>query len=187
MIGAILAGAYGDVAPQFDFESIATVTVGSGGAADIQFTSIPGTYQHLQLRMKLRSDRSAQTLDSLRVQVNGATGSVYSWHELSGSGSAAGADASSSTTNMALSYVSGANATTSVFGVAVIDVLDYTDTNKYSTFRSLSGMDNNGSGYVALYSGLYQATTAITSIKLDQFGGSNWVQYSHAALYGIRG
>ena len=33
-----------------DFESIATVTVGGGGAASIEFTSIPGTYQHLQIR-----------------------------------------------------------------------------------------------------------------------------------------
>jgi hypothetical protein len=31
-----------------DFESIATVTVGSGGSAVISFTSIPSTYAHLQ-------------------------------------------------------------------------------------------------------------------------------------------
>jgi hypothetical protein len=33
-----------------DFESIATVSVGSGGAADVEFTSIPATYTHLQIR-----------------------------------------------------------------------------------------------------------------------------------------
>jgi hypothetical protein len=33
-----------------DFESIATVTVGGGGAATVEFTSIPATYTHLQLR-----------------------------------------------------------------------------------------------------------------------------------------
>jgi hypothetical protein len=34
-----------------DYESIATVTVGSGGAANVEFTSIPATYTHLQLRL----------------------------------------------------------------------------------------------------------------------------------------
>jgi hypothetical protein len=33
-----------------DYESIATVSVGGGGAADVEFTSIPGTYTHLQIR-----------------------------------------------------------------------------------------------------------------------------------------
>ena len=48
-----------------DFESIATVTVGSGGASSIEFTSIPGTYQHLQVRGLLRqSSSSASGRDS---------------------------------------------------------------------------------------------------------------------------
>jgi len=33
-----------------DFESIATVSVGSGGAADVTFSSIPATFTHLQIR-----------------------------------------------------------------------------------------------------------------------------------------
>lgn len=169
-----------------DFESIQTVTVAST-AATVEFTSIPDSYQHLQIRCLMRSDRSANTLDSLRVRANGATGSVYSWHELSGSGSGSGgSDALASTTNMALGYMSASSAGTNTFGVAVIDILDYKDTNKLTTFRSLGGMDNNGSGYAALFSGLYQLTTAITSITLDQFGGSNFVANSHFALYGIR-
>jgi hypothetical protein len=32
------------------YESIATVTVGGGGAATVAFTSIPATYTHLQIR-----------------------------------------------------------------------------------------------------------------------------------------
>ena len=170
-----------------NYESIATVSVSTATTADITFSNIPSTYTHLQIRCLLRSDRAANSLDSLRVQANGATGSVYSWHELSGSGASAGADALATTTNMALGYLSGSTAGASIFGVEIIDILDYKDTNKFTTFRSLGGYDNNGSGYVGIFSGLYQATTAITSIKLDQFGGSNWVQHSHAALYGIKG
>jgi hypothetical protein len=46
--GSMLAG--NPVFVDTDFESIATVTVGGGGAATVEFTSIPGTYQHLQIR-----------------------------------------------------------------------------------------------------------------------------------------
>jgi hypothetical protein len=38
------------------YEAIATVTVGSGGATDIEFTSIPGTYTDLLIKSSLRSD-----------------------------------------------------------------------------------------------------------------------------------
>lgn len=36
--------------PSTDYDSIATTTVGAGGAASITFSSIPSTYQHLQIR-----------------------------------------------------------------------------------------------------------------------------------------
>ena len=39
------------VAVPNSYESIATVTVGSGGTSEINFTSIPATYTHLQLRI----------------------------------------------------------------------------------------------------------------------------------------
>jgi hypothetical protein len=63
-------------------------------------------------------------------------------------------------------------------------ILDYANTNKYKTLRGLSGADNNGSGEIRFWSGLWQSTNAITSIKF--FGNNgNWQQYSHFALYGV--
>ena len=46
-----------------DYQSIATTTVGAGGAASISFTSIPATYQHLQIRAIGRSSNTVE--DSL--------------------------------------------------------------------------------------------------------------------------
>jgi hypothetical protein len=81
----------------------------------------------------------------------------------------------------------GASSTASIFGVAVCDILDYTNTNKYKTVRSLSGHDQNGSGYVTLMSGSWRNTAAITSITiLRDSGGANLTQYSQFALYGIK-
>ena len=167
-----------------DYESIATVTVGSGGAANVEFTSIPATYKHLQVRYFSRSTATEVT-NALYVQVNGATGNVYSYHTLSGNGTSASASGGG-TVNVSYSLNAGASATSSVFGVGIFDLLDYENTNKYKTIRILSGIDNNGSGSVGLFSGSYQNTSAVTSLKFFANSG-NIAQYSHFALYGVKG
>ena len=184
MIGNIAAGLYGvGVTPSTSsFESIATVTVGSGGASDITFSAIGSTYKHLQIR--LTSKLSDQ--NNIYMQVgNGSidTGSNYAWHELYGDGSSAAAGAGSSQTFTKVSYQ--ASTGSNIMSVAVIDILDYGSTSKYKTIRSLTGSDANGSGYVFLRSGLWQSTSAINTIKLYGQSGS-FNQYTSAALYGIK-
>jgi hypothetical protein len=88
-----------------------------------------------------------------------------------------------------LGYMGQNNNTANSFAGAVIDVLDYASTNKYKTFRSLSGVDLNGSGLVGLFSGfLYSNTNAISNITLyANAGADNFAQHSQFALYGIKG
>lgn len=167
------------------FESIATTTVGAGGSATISFSSIPATYKHLQLRCIARTDR-ASTEDQLRITLNSDTGSTYSDHSLSGDGTSATSGATANNTYMFLGRTAGASASASMFGVNVIDILDYADTNKYKTIRSLAGVDLNGSGKVSLLSGSWRSTSAVTSVQVTIIG-SSIVQYSKFALYGIRG
>ena len=168
-----------------DFESIATVTVGSGGAANVEFTTIPGTYQHLQVRYIARGTNAAVDVEH-QCQINGATGSVYSYHIVYGDGASAGAAASSSNTKIVLNDFFGSTALASTYGVGVMDILDYANTNKYKTTRTLIGRDRNGAGIMLLHSGLYQSTNAITSLKFYPSTG-NFEQYTHFALYGIKG
>jgi hypothetical protein len=169
------------------FESIATVTVGSGGASNVEFTSIPGTYTHLQIRgiSKATNNPSATDWNLLYIETNSDTGSNYSEHRIEGNGSSVSATGSANTTKMAVSVESGSLQNANTFGVAVIDVLDYANTNKYKTFRGLGGADNNGSGVVSFHSGLWRSTNAITSIKLTP-QASTFAQYTQFALYGIK-
>lgn len=167
------------------FESIATTTVGAGGAADVTFSSIPSGYTHLQVRMIVRTNE-ANTNQNFKLQMNSDTGNNYSYHRIYGSGTSAAADAASSNGYILLDRTAGNNATSSIFGTAVLDILDYANTNKYKTTRLLGGVDLNGSGYIMFSSGLWQSTSAITSLKIYPSTGS-WVQYSHFALYGIKG
>jgi hypothetical protein len=162
------------------------ITVGATAVTNVTFTNIPSTYKHLQIRAIGRTDRAA-TGDYLNIQFNGVTTTTYALHELLGDGSSASAGANSSVSATNTQRFAGANASASVFGAFVLDILDYADTNKNKTIRGLGGTDNNGSGIVALTSGLWASTNAITSIKFYPGIGTNFVQYSQFALYGVKG
>ena len=171
-----------------DYESIATVTVGGGGASDIVFSSIPSTYAHLQIRGIGKTNR-ATYVDDLGIRLNGDSGATYSWHRLYGVGSGTPAqDAGVSVTFMNIGQIAGGTVTYSQgMGAFVIDILDYANTNKNKTIRCLAGYDDNGQGLLELGSGNWRNTNAITSISLLPVIGGTFSQYSSAALYGIKG
>ena len=166
------------------FESIATSVVGSGGTSTITFSSIPATYKHLQLRMISRGTGTATF--TIRVRLNGDTGSNYASHFLEGDGASTVAGGSTSANYIFLYVQPKSSALANVFGGFVVDVLDYANTNKNKTIRHIGGYDANGSGYVDLDSGLWMNSSAITSIELTT-GATSFAQYSHFALYGIKG
>ena len=166
--------------PAGAYESIATVTVGAGGASTVTFSSIPSTYQHLQIRGIMLST----TANHADMQLNSDTGNNYAGHALEGTGSAVSSFAGTSRANMfSIFYTPG---TSTGVGGGVADILDYANTNKNTTVRSLRGTDNNGSGNLSLISGLWMNTSAVTTITLTARGGT-FTQYSSFALYGIRG
>lgn len=166
------------------YESIMTVPVGSGGAT-ISFTSIPATYKHLQIRSISRGTDAGSS--RLEMRFNGDSGSNYSFHYMYGNGANAFADGYATQSLILLNRISGAGTLGSVFGAEIMDILDYADTNKYKTVRAITGFDENGAGEIQVNSGSWRSTSAITSISLTAESGSNFAQYSHFALYGIKG
>jgi hypothetical protein len=173
------------------YDSLATVTVPSGGAASISFAGIPSGYKHLQLRMISRNTAAgvAGTLDNW-LTFNSDSGSNYASHGLQGNGTAATAFGAATQTRVRMSNQSpGASSTANTFGAAVIDILDYTSTNKNKTVRVLYGANDNTTNteYRAfLLSGLYFATpAAITTITIVP-ETANFAEYSSFALYGVR-
>jgi hypothetical protein len=164
------------------YESIATVTVGSGGQSTVTFSSIPSTYKHLQVRMLTQLSGGNGVIN---LQFNSDTGSNYSYHRLYGNGSAAFAEGAASQTEATVGYyVSAAN----VFNAAIVDILDYSNLSKYKTTRSLQGTDTNGGGTIMLDSSAWRSTSAISSITVFSKDGSRpLAQFSTFALYGIKG
>jgi hypothetical protein len=168
------------------YESIETITAGAGGSSAITFSTIPSTYKHLQIRGIAQTTNNINPPENGKMTINGDTGNNYARHWVAGDGASASAAAVSSTGFIEFGFLNGGTTATSYIGF-VIDLLDYTNTNKYKTVRLLSGFDKNGSGTIRLASGLWQNTNAITSVSFSSSGVYNLAQYSSFALYGIKG
>jgi hypothetical protein len=166
-------------------EPIATTLVDSGGVNQITFNDIPQTYKHLQLRTTSR-DASGGNFGAIYCRFNLDSGTTYSQHYLDGNGSSASGGADIDVGGrFSISFAGGAlNA--NVFGAAIVDILDYTNTNKYKTVKSLNGYDGNGNGYARLLSANWRSFDSIVSITLTPLT-SPISQYSRFSLYGIKG
>lgn len=170
--------------PQGAYDALATVTVGTA-VSTITFAGIPTGYKHLQIRALARST-FADTNTYPDIRFNGDSAANYSWHILDGNGSTAYASAGTSQTSAGVPTFTAGNSTASIFGVLVMDVLDYADTNKYKTVRYLGGHDQNGSGILRFSSGNWRSTSAINSITFTAIGSANWAVNSQFSLYGVR-
>jgi len=178
-----------------DYYPIATVSVSASSQNTLTFSSIPSGYKHLQLRITGRST-GAYTYSSLYVVVNSDTGLHYSYHALYGQGSSYGSSGrgKGSDTAWVAQNIAGNTSATGNYGVVIMDIFDYANTTRYKTMRAIGGYSNNGSGTPVgtcnLNSGAWfgstgTSTEAITSLSLLTDG--DFKQYTHAALYGIRG
>jgi hypothetical protein len=114
------------------------------------------------------------------VTFNSDSGSNYTTHYISGSGTSVTAGSLTSQTS---TLMPGIISTASIAGVSLMDILDYSSTNKYKTTRILGGKDANGSGTIEFFSGLWMNTSALNSIII---AGGTFNQYSSFALYGVK-
>ena len=183
LIGGAKAYGWGSFAAVGDFQSIATVTVGSGGATSVSFSSISSDYAHLQLRYIAADTVSDDFSLYMGFNSNGSTN--MRWHRLLGNGSTASANQFGPQEAIIGTFRSN-TATNQAFGAGIVDILDYANTNKNRVTRSLFGGDKNDAGNVGLVSGAWFSTTAISSIQITT-NGTKIQQNSHFALYGIKG
>jgi hypothetical protein len=159
---------------------ISSVTVGSGGAANREFTSIPQTYTDLVVFTSCRSNRSS-TEDIIKLEPNSATTSLSARSVNNQNGSVA----SSTETRIDGGIATAANSTANTFGNNYCYIPNYTSSN-YKSFSIDATNENNSTDiYQLLEAALWSNTAAITSIKLVPNVGSAFTQYSTAYLYGI--
>jgi hypothetical protein len=182
-----LAGSGGG-ALESNYELISTTILGSS-AASVTFSSL-GTYasdyKHLQIRATVRTDRAGQVADLFAIRYNGDTGTNYSFHRLSASGSVVESDGYSGDDEVVITYVASTNATSGLYTGMVIDILDAYSTSKNKTTRTFMGQ-GGADRVLGLFSSVWLNTNALTSINLRGQNSTGISAGSRFSLYGIKG
>jgi len=167
------------------YKLIETITVGSGGAASIAFSSIPQTYTDLQLVVSGRSTQSNPGFArfALLMSFNGSS-TNFTGRDVLGSASTAG---STTVSTGRVGFINANDATASTFSSTSITIPNYTGSANKSFSTDFATENNNGSEYsLGLVAGLWSITSAITALSLSIDSGYNFAQYSSASLYGIK-
>jgi hypothetical protein len=159
------------------YKLISSVSVGSGGASSMDFTSIPATYTDLEI---LVSGRTSGSGNGLNITFNSNT-SNYTNITIQGDGSNA---SSYGTYNRLAGLVTRAAEISNSFGLTKIYIPNYAGSNNKSYSADGFSEDNVATAYMTLTGGLWSNTSAITSISLAPMSG-NFEQHSTAYLYGI--
>ena len=165
------------------YQLISSVTVGSGGASSIDFTSIPATYTDLLVVCSIRyTGTPNQIADVTWIQFNSATTNQTS-RMLGGAGNST----YSYTDTKIFGQANGVSSTASTFSNTTFYIPNYAGSTNKSV--SIDGVTENNAttAYDEMTAGLWSNTAAITSITLKEYGGTKtMVQYSTAYLYGIK-
>jgi hypothetical protein len=166
------------------FVQIANITVGAGGAASMDFTSIPSTYTDLTLLVSARGTANlASNGHYYGIKLNNSsTNFTQRFLQASVGPSVSSGTSSSSTGN----YMPPSDFTSNIFSNNITYLPNYTSsTNKSFSADSLAENNSSTTFYLLLNGLLWSQTTAINQITLTP-GGGNFAQYSTATLYGIK-
>lgn len=166
------------------FDLISTITVGAGGASDITFNSITGSYTDLLALISIRRDNNYERR-VLQVFFNGASG--YNDNGLyAGPSSAFGGNLGGGA-NISLYDVPANLAPASVFSNVSMYISNYASTlSKTISFDSAQSWNTTIDQYHGVAGGFFNSSTAITTITFNTGQGGNWVQNSTISLYGIK-
>ena len=157
----------------------------ASSATSVTFSAIPSTYTDLVLRVSARTDTAA-AIESCYVQFNSDTATNYSYVLITGNGSAASSNIYSSQNYVGSIPADAATATSNTFASWEVYVPSYLASQKKPL--SIFGVQENNqtSAFIRPTAGLWQGTSAITSISFTGTSGGSFVSGSSFYLYGIK-
>lgn len=159
--------------------ALANLTLGST-TASVTFSGFASTYRDLYI-VSNAGNSASNTF--FWVQFNSDTAANYNAQGLNAQGSA-GAFAAVAFSQTSISNASGnSEINVSSTGALQLDILDYSQTNKWKNCIARINSPNNAA---TTWGGTWKSTAAITSIKLFPSAGS-FSSGSTFALYGVNG
>jgi hypothetical protein len=160
------------------FELISAVTVGSGGASAITFSSIPSTYTDLCVKYSLQV---STTNPNAVIRFNGLSTNIFSARTLTGTGSSV-ASSSYSSQSDAFGLTNISTFTSNTFSNVELYIPSYAGSNNKSFSIDETTENNATTSYARLGAWLWANTSAISSISITE----SFTQYSTAYLYGVK-
>ena len=154
------------------------IPVGSGGQAEIEFTSIPQSYTDLYLVFSSRSEGASS---NFAVKFNGSAGDFTARH-MYGIGSQVFSFTSSPNF---IGVGDSTSQTANTFGSHEVYIPNYTGSQNKSFMSNAVNENNATEAYQTISAQLWSQSAAITSIAIYQMQGNDVGQYSSATLYGI--
>ncbi len=183
-LGVLAVAGAGAAAGGAAYELIES-SVLTSAQASVTFSSVPSSYKHLQIRAVVRSTGTGNP--RVLVRYNSDSGSNYAYHNLYGDSSTVWSEYNTANTGWAFYFVPNSSQTSGVFGAAIYDILDYSNTTKNTTTRVLGGSPLSGVIYdVGIHSFLWMNTAAVSTILLSG-DGQDFAIGSRFSLYGIKG
>lgn len=169
-----------------DFELLQTIDL-SGQSTYIDFTGINtySGYKHLHIRALTRSVTG--TTGDLRFLFNYDPSALYAYSFLWGFSSIneIRSIGSSSVNEGRAGKRAGSNEPSGIFGVSVIDILDFNSTSKNKTLRAMGGV-GSGDADPLFVTSSYNSTNPITSITFGD-GSNAFSAGSRISIYGVKG
>ena len=171
-------------------EAIASTYLEATSAA-VEFTGIPQTYEHLQLRVSARDDGAGSDYSEVTLRfgpVGGSidTGNNYYSAETRGYNTTVSAGLSGATHRIIATFIAAPNDDAAQFGGGIIDILDYRNTNKNTSVVWYGGNAAAPSyPWTAFGSGLWDATGAIDQISVAGYAHGSLLRGSEFTLYGL--
>jgi hypothetical protein len=162
--------------PTPTYTPLATVTL-SSSASSVTFSNIPSSYR--DLIVVVTGTNSANAFITLRL--NGDTGSNYSmvWMQGSGLGS------SSNSVTSQVEIITSANNVGTALKTALINIMDYSATDKHKTLLATTNGENGGTRLTAGLVARWANTSAINSVRVYDGNGSSYLAGSTFNLYGV--
>jgi hypothetical protein len=152
----------------------------------VLFDDIPSTYKHLQLRISARDTGITSTMDSVYLRLGDAahtpvdTGANYERRYMTAEATAVMASTGTNNTEIWFGKIPKGSTRASEYGNLIIDILDYTNTNKFTTLLCVDRTVD----YLSFRSGLWEDTSVVNAVQLYN---TDYLTGSTVTLYGITG
>lgn len=185
LLGILNSQAAGGGAGAYDL--LETVTLANNTVLSLQGVDAYSGYKHLQIRYTANSYGLGGGFDYHFMYLNNVSGLVTGYsHQIEADGSTiVGGGTTTGDTGLWLNKLSKRGTSSQQRTAGIIDLLDFSNPNKKTTLRSITGFSNGGVSNIALQSAHFNQTDAINRIDIECY--SNFASGSRFSIYGIKG